>query len=127
MDEKIYLEQSGLRVSSTRVVIGNTTYALANITSVSTDKTPPSRGMALMLVLIGIFVLMVSAPMESIFAAIVGALICGIGVWLTISAKPTFHVALGTAAGEKHALASKDQRMVEHIVESINTAIIERG
>lgn len=43
-NEQIFFEGSGIYISNTRVVLAGTTYATANITSVSKRFTPASKG-----------------------------------------------------------------------------------
>jgi len=43
------------------------------------------------------------------------------------SAKPTYTVSLTTASGEVKACESHDQQTIRQIIESLNTAIIQKG
>jgi len=45
-------------------------------------------------------------------------------LWMC-SIKPRYHVGIASAAGEIHALTSKNQAYVERIVLSVNEAIVK--
>jgi hypothetical protein len=52
-EERSFLNDGGVYVSNTRVVIHGTTYATANITSVRKHVTPANNGCAIVLVILG--------------------------------------------------------------------------
>lgn len=127
-EDTIYSDNT-VAVTGTRVVIWGTTYPLRNITSVSTKHTPPQIVGAIVLLVIGVFILLAAflslhgnAPAPIGIYIIAPAMICGAILWMS-SAKTKYHVHLSTASGEIHAVTSKNKAYIEQIVLSINEAI----
>jgi hypothetical protein len=127
--EEIFYSDSTVVVTGTRVIIGGITYALRNITSVSMRFSPPKIFGAVLLLLIGAFILLaafltVHGTMPAPFGAYVIAPVMIVGgiLWIC-NLKTKYHVHLSTAAGEIHVLSSWDRAYIEHIVLSINEAI----
>lgn len=120
-----------MAVTTTRVVVGGTTYALRNITSVSMTYTPPQLGCAILVLLGGLFLLLlIIIPFnENNYHPIAGCILGGsimLGsiVWMS-RIKTKYHVNLSSTAGEVHALTSKNKAYIEKIVVSINDAIVK--
>jgi hypothetical protein len=128
-EEKIYFDNV-VAVTTTRVIIGGTTYALRNITSVSMTFTPPRVLGLTLLLFVGIIIFFIgeflsyggSSPTAVIAFVAAGIIVCG-AIFEMCRAKSTYHVCLASAAGEVHALSSKNRTYVERIVLSINEAI----
>jgi hypothetical protein len=55
-----YSDQNGVRVTDKRVIIGSTTYSMANITSVSTKVEHPSKIGPILIIAIGVLFVMTS-------------------------------------------------------------------
>lgn len=121
-------------VTTARVIIRGTTYALRNITSVRMVVTPPSprkTGCAIVLLFFGVVLLLgsfvnfsqdvISGIVLLIFA---GAVIGGAILWMP-SLKTVYHVAIASSSGEANALSSKDRAYIERIVNRINVAIVK--
>ena len=54
-DERtFYSDETGIQITGTRAIFGNTTYSMANISSVRTSETPAKRGGAIFTLIIGI-------------------------------------------------------------------------
>lgn len=133
-EECSFLNDGGVYVSNTRVVIQGTTYATANITSVRKQVTPANNGCAIVLTIFGALGalggLMMAlagngdAPWSPLGISAV-LLIIGI-VWLN-SLHPTYNVMLATAAGERQGLTSKDEGVVDRVTAAIADAIVHRG
>jgi hypothetical protein len=127
-EERIYFDNV-VAVTTTRVIIGGTTYALRNITCVRMTYTPPQIGWPLLLLVFGFFFLGLSVLFPGnegtpIIAYIfLGAWIAGAILWMVMT-KTHFHVNLSSASGEIHALTSKNKAYIERIVVSINEAIV---
>ena len=129
--EETLLSDNYVTVTTTRVIIRDTTYALRNIASVRMAFTPPKTGCAIILLIFGIFALIVAFAGFSqnvasglgyfIFAAVI---IGGAILWLR-SLKADYHVAITSSSGEAKALTSKDKAYIERIVNSINEAIVK--
>jgi Family of unknown function (DUF6232) len=126
---KIYFDNV-VAVTTTRVIVGGTTYALRNITSVSMTFTPPRVLGLILLLFVGLIIFFVgeflsyggSSPAAVIAFIAAGLIVCGT-IFEMCRAKSTYHVCLASAAGEIHALSSKNRAYIEQIVVSINTAI----
>jgi len=122
-----YSDDKGVKITNTRAIFESKTYAMNNITSVSTGYKAPSRGGAVVAVLIGILILLISIGAKSIGGSIFGLLVIALGVWLYTSAKASYSVKIGSASGEATALESKDEKYIQSIVQAMNEAIIKRG
>jgi len=133
-EERSFLNDGGVYVSNTRVVIHGTTYATANITSVRKHVTPANNGCAIVLVILGALGALGGLTLAlggsgdgrwSAFVACAVLLILGI-VWFK-SLHPTYNVMLATAAGERQGLTSKDEGVVDRVTGAIADAIVHRG
>jgi hypothetical protein len=129
-EEKIYFDNAVV-VTTTRVIVGGTTYALRNITSVRMTYTPPRVLGALLLLAFGVLLLLVgfvsihtNAPAPIGVYLIGGAMVVG-AILIMVTAKTSYHVKLSSTAGEVHALTSKNKAYIEKIVVSINDAIVK--
>ena len=134
MSEETLYSDNSVSVTTTRVVITGTTYALRNITSVKMVKTIPSIGCAVMLLILGGIFLVGSLGMAAdssqrdkapaIFAFLLGVGIAAAVILWLLKRRHSYHVAIASASGEGHALTSKDKDYIEKIVASINEAIV---
>ena len=104
--EETHNSDAYVSVTTTRVMIRGTTYALRNITSVRMAFTPPKTGCVIILLVFGILALVVAfvGLSQDIGSGIVGIIIAGaiIGgaiLWLR-SLKTDYHVAISSASGE---------------------------
>jgi Family of unknown function (DUF6232) len=133
-EEHVFLNDDNIYVSNTKVMLHGTTYATANITSVSKRFTPASKGCAILLVALGALAVIgalgsfkSSEAGASMMGLLVTAAILGAGVLWLRSLKPTFHVILASAAAERQGLSSKDESLVNRVTVAINDAITHRG
>jgi hypothetical protein len=133
-EERSFLNDDGVYVSNTRVVIHGTTYATANITSVRKHIVPPNRGCALVLAIVGALGVIGGLPLalaESGDGRWTAFVMCTILLIIAIvwfrSLHPTYHVMLATAAGERQGLTSKDEGVVNRVTTAIADAIVHRG
>lgn len=133
-EEHVFLDEGNIYVSNTKVMIHGTTYATANITSVTKRFTPASKGCAIILICLGaIFVLGALGGFKSseagtsfVMLLVAGSILAAGVLWLR-SLKPTFHVFLASAAAERQGLSSKDESLVDRVTTAINDAITHRG
>jgi len=118
-EQALYTDQN-VHVSTSRLIIHGTTYALSNVTSVRMLETPPNRSFAITLIVLGVIFLGIRLYALALIALAVGILLC-------VVLKATYSLAIGSASGERSAMSSKDRDYIAHVVESINEAIIARG
>lgn len=126
MDEKTFYSDNSVQVTSSRVVMPGTTYALRNISSVRTLVFTPSHSLDIALIVIGIIILLIGIS-SSAGAAFVGLILAGAGIALFMTKKPDYLVRLGTNAGEQDGIRSKDKVYIDRIVNAINESIISKG
>lgn len=138
MEEKFFYQDKMVWVSNTRVIINNTTYALSNISSVSTYKQSAKVGCAALLFILGGFFFIggVGAIFDKRSTIDINALIILICIGISVLAaaiikfttgKGKYAVRITSSSGIFDALYSKDYNYINNIVIAINKAIIERG
>ncbi len=125
--ETTLYEKGSTRITNSRAVLGPTTYAMNNITSVSLAKEEPSGCIAWALMGIGLFAGIIGIAAEISGAIFIGVIFFILGVLVFNSNKPSFIVRIGSASGETDGLRSQDQQEIQEVVEAINEAIIQRG
>lgn len=117
MDETVFLEEPGVRVSSTRIEIGGQTFATRNVGSVVAVK--PSQGtLGLILVLCGGVALFPSIP--------IGLFLIAIGALQVVGANRRRELRLMAGGGSVVALRSNDPKRIERIRAAVATAISVR-
>ncbi len=122
-----YSDNQGVRVTNTRLIVDQTTYAMANIASVSTTTTKPSYTGPLLLIAAGAIIFFTTIGGRSPESAIVGVIVVALGVLWWRSKKPIYHLRITSASGESNALWSKNRNYVDKVVQAINEAMIHRG
>jgi len=120
MEEKTFLNEGGVTVTSARFIVPAQTYAMSGVTSVKAYREDPSRGGPILLVVIGI----VAALAGAIFW---GALFVVIGVVWGILQKSTHYVVLSSASGEAKALKSENGEFIGRVIGALNDVIVHRG
>lgn len=131
MEEDFY-EDERIRVTASRIVIGATTYALRNVTSVRLEASrPSSTGPTLGLVfgiLLAAFGLNDSLTgFTRAVLAFGGIGMAGLCVKTLVRPMITYHVVLASASGEQEALSSMSHEYTGKIVDAINHAIAARS
>jgi hypothetical protein len=121
-----YSDNSGVRVTNTRLIIGSTTYAMLNITSVSRAETPPSRVGPVMFLLVGTLSFLGGLSGGSNIT-IFGVFMMAIGAFWWKTQKTKYHLVIASASGEAKAITSEDKQRVDKIVSAVNESIIGRG
>lgn len=87
-ETSFYSDQSGVRVTDKRVIIGNTTYSLANVTSVSTKVERPGLTGPILVIVIGILLLVSGLGGKSPGTGFLGALVAAFGYFWYRGSKP---------------------------------------
>lgn len=147
MSEEIYFSDGEVHVTNTRAILGEKTFVMANVTSVSMRKLPPNRiiGVLIALSSIPVFLciscayftagsLTLEDPSQAntfwFLTIILGLLAFSLivaGIWVAYRARPKYAVVLGSASGEIRAFVSKDYGYIRKIVVALHEAIIKRG
>lgn len=126
--EQTIYSDSNVSVTTTRVMIGDTTYALRNITSVRMADTPGRIGCAITLLILGI-VLLIGAfsgvGEKDAGGLVIAGVVIGLAVLWLFGARTKYHVVISSASGEAKALTSRNERYIQRIVNSINEAIVK--
>ena len=133
-EERSFLNDGYVYVSNTRILLNGTTYATANVTSVRKHVVPPNRGCAIVLVLVsavgalGALSLALSRDGDAFWGPfILCAVLLVVGILWILAAKPTYHLMLATAGGERSGLWSKDETFIDRIAAAVTDAIVHRG
>ncbi|SRR6266568_3078123 len=122
-----YSDQNGVRVTDKRVVIGSTTYSMANITSVSTKIEHPSKMGPILIMAIGAFVALIGLANKAFGGVLVGGIFGALGYFWSRGIKPIWHLRIASASGENTPLQSINQQWIASIAQAINEAIIHRA
>lgn len=126
--EVVYYAEGAVHVSNARVVLGSTTYAMANITSVALAEQPASKKPGIALAVVGVLIGLCSLGSQSaILGVVFGLVLLGVGIALLVNAKPQYVVRLGSSSGETNGLTSPNRDYIVKVVSAINEAIVKRG
>jgi len=124
--EKIFFQQDGVTVTTARAVMGNTTYSLANVTSVGyfLEPRPAAVFTSAMCLAVGGLGLAMAGVMA------LGLLLLALGLGLAgiyfLHMKPKHWVSLGTSGAEKHAVWSHSLHWTQAVIAAVNEAIVAR-
>ncbi len=129
MPEQVIYRDHSVSISSNRIVISGTSYAMRNIASVKMTSAPAKKGLAVALVVLGavIFAGGLALDHQRIpFGLLGGAMLFGLGLlWLRSCGKAKYFVTIEGSSGQRRALTSRSKFYVEKIVNTINDAIIQ--
>jgi hypothetical protein len=128
MDEETIYSDQEISISTSRIVIRGTTYALRNISSVKMTVEPAKTGCAIALIIGGVvWAIGIMGSKGGVAPALFlgGILIVGGVVWLT-AAKAEYYVTIVNNAGEVRAHKSKNKQYIDKIVEAINEAMVRQ-
>lgn len=126
MAEQTLFESNGVTVTTSRVQVRETTYALANITSVRSLVEPRSVGP----IVAGVSFIAVSALvvwLGGVGVGLLGVFFGAICVAYFFTTKAKYWIFIGTAGSEQKAIHSNEPVWTAKVVEAINNAIIARG
>lgn len=129
-DEKevtFYMDDRGVRVTNSRLMLPNTTYAMANITSVSTETIRPDYSWAILLMVVGVIFAAVGFTPPVTPSAMLGLVMLAAGIlWIKLL-KPHYWLKISSASGDSTPLEDKAKPYVDKLVQAINEAFIHRG
>lgn len=121
----IYQDQL-VTITNARAILGGTTYAVRNITSVRHTKEPGPMWLVLFALSVALLggALLDVVPTIGVPLALLGALGAIVAFILR---KPKHWVSIGTAGAEFRAIFSYDPAWTTTVVDALNNAIISRG
>lgn len=122
-DEKVFLQEGGLQVTSARLITPDKTFALSGVTSIGRGVIPPSYTGSLLTGGIGLVVALAADGV----ARLVGLATLALAVWMYTHLKPTHVVRVTSASTETTAYSSTDGDLVGRVVIALNDAIVHRG
>ncbi|GKT20030.1 DUF6232 family protein [Acidovorax sp. SUPP2522] len=108
MEEQVFFEHGGVKVTNARFVVDAQTFAMSNVTSINPVTERPSRFALIAFLIIGVLIAFASP----VFGIIL-ALICAIFLYLQ---KTKYHVMLRTAGGETKALTTDEREYFNQVV-----------
>ena len=130
-------ETISITITNTRATLGEKTYSLRNITSVSITEAAKNVGCASVLIGMGVLLfvmLMCSGALNPFgggadnrmwfFAAIV---LVGIGIAMYLSAKEKYAVHVSSASGEVDGFMSEDENTIQRIHDALQKALIDNA
>ena len=127
-EEKIFLDEGGIKVTNARFIVPAQTYALSGVTSVKSLREDPSKKWPIILLVIGAIIMLAGFENKDGMGGIfVGILIIAGGAFWLYSIKPNFFVVLNSSSGEARSLESKDSGFISRVISALNDAIIHRG
>lgn len=119
--EKCFYQDTNVTVTQSRFVAYSKTYAMRNISSVSTHTIKKSRLFQILFIVIGVFCLMGEST------RLVGVVAVALGILFLFLTKDEYSVRINSNSGEADGFVSKDRELVEKIVDAVNEAIVFRG
>ncbi len=118
-EEKVFYDGGNVKVTNSRFLTYGTTTSMSGVTSVSKYAHHPSRKGPIILAIIGLILF----AWQWFIALIVIA--AAVAWWM--SQKVTYSIQLASASGQTEALNSKDESLVDQIIEALNEAIVYRN
>src|SRR5690349_20068994 len=117
-EETKYYEQGGIKITSARAMFGNSTFALANITSVAAGTITGSTTFPVLLILVGIACgLLGFASRDYQFVCWgAGIVMVLVGIVIARSVTDSYVVKVGTSGAEQRAYTSSNKEEVQKIV-----------
>lgn len=122
-----YSDDRGVRVTTTRLIVGNATYAMANIASIKTYTKKANRIPAIITAVFGLIVLLIGLASRSTSSLIIGLVIMFIGMLWAVLLKPIHILYITSSSTETEVLVDKDLEYINQVVRAVNEALIHRG
>lgn len=126
-EQTFYSDDEGVRITNTRAIFDNTTYSMANISSIRTKEIPAKRGGGIFTIILGLIILAIGVSAEITGLTIFGIIIFILGILWVWLATGEFHIMITSSSGEASALKSKDKGYIDKVTQAMNEAIIHRG
>jgi hypothetical protein len=122
-----YSDDGGVRVTSARLVIGPTTYAMLNVTSVMRAEERPSRVGPVLMSVVGVMFFLVGLSGAEHGGAVFGVVLLAVGVLWWRGQRTKYHLRISSASGEANAVTDFNRQRIDNIIQGVNEAIIGRG
>ena len=124
----IYQDQL-VTITNARAIMGGTTYAMANITSVRHTTEPAKIGCLVLMTFLAATVAIISFfGSGNVGVGFVALLIAAAVGAAAYSGRRSKHwINIGTAGAEQRAIFSYDEGWTKTVVAALNNAIISRG
>ena len=125
MADITFLDLPEIKVTTATVVVGRTTYAVANITSTRTAELDGTRWTGVIIAVVGALSVAVGISNGSPQAIVIGvvlALVGGLMAYYGLS----HELVITTGAAEQHALQTRDKGIIERASAAVNAAIASR-
>lgn len=124
-DEKIFLQEGGITVTSTRFITPVKTHAMAGITAVSAQEKKIDASWPITLMVVGAIFAFSDWKGSSNFGIVI--LLSGL-LWLAILLfNKTYVVRIESASSHSDALESRNKAFILKVVAALNEAIVYRG
>src|SRR5437867_4068283 len=103
-----YTDEQGVRVTNTRLIVGTTTYAMGNITSVRRTIEEPSRSGPIFVGIFGLlfFIVGISEFHKSLGLIAFGGLLLGVAALWWKGQKTTYGLRIASSSGESTPISS---------------------
>jgi hypothetical protein len=124
MEETTFFEYDDVKVTNSRFISGNQTYAMSNVTSVKAYEKKPNRLWGIIGVVLGLVVAGAGPEPDGGIIGIIIAALAGIYLYMQ---KTIYHVMLATSGGETSALKTYQRNYLDKVVSALNQAIVSRG
>ncbi len=119
--EKTFYQDGNVTVTQSRLVAYGKTFAMRNISSVSSHHIKKSLIAPILLIIAGITLLTMKATL------VFGIILLAWGVLIIVFNKDEYAVRVNSNSGEANAFKSKDKVYVMKVVTAVNDAIVYRG
>ena len=119
MDEKVFFQHDGVKVTNARFVVDAQTFSMSNVTSIKPATEAPSRLMLIVVLIVGLMI--------ALNYLWFGIAVVAVAAFLLYNQKTYFHIFLNTAGGETKALSTVDKEYFNQVIAALNQAIVHRG
>jgi hypothetical protein len=135
MNEHCYYKRGDVKITATRLIFRNKTFALNGVTSVAGIILKPDRIGPAIITAVGVtfsFAMLVAFPrggagVFNLLPLLITLMMVGLGILWWAMQSTLYAVEICTAAREFKAFKSKDKAEIDEIIEAIEQAISDRG
>ena len=128
-NETIFLQESLVKVTNLRTLIGTISYSMAEVTSVSLTRRAksyrPLRLVPFGVLLIGWAMIDETGQFHEFFN--IGIVLSLFSIFLFLLARPTYGIEIRSASGRRSIFRSTDLRFTQKIVDAMKRALAYTG